>query len=434
MIKILLQSILAVAALLLLMAAAITISYGIDDLAMMAVFSTDEPYAVEKIAQNLQENRLDPYGFYNYGYIYHSVIFYLARVFQALDYAVDMRFLAALARAVSFAAYVLLMLVMYRMMKLATNDALFASCFAVLLASTPNLYFWAQYVHPDLLQACLLLLAMYVACRYQRVSGAFAAAAIAGLAFATKYSGIFMFPFLPLPSFFAVIHDRIAAQQRLTWRDAGRFLLALAGMTALFLGVWLVTNPTVIANFHEVVTDIRFESTHVSIGTSAAEPANPFLWFPVIYREFGLSGSVIVAVGLALLAWYLFQHRRQPRALLATPLHRALLTLLPYSAFVFLHLFFFVRARTPRYLFHLLPYVIVLSGAGIALFAQSRKRAERWNLFVACGLTVAILPMTVATIQFMKASSQKYDHPYLQASAWIEQHFPPETSILADVY
>ena len=42
--------------------------------------------------------------------------------------------------------------------------------------------------------------------------------------------------------------------------------------------------------------------------------------------------------------------------------------------------------------------------------------------------------MTAATLQSMKANSHKYYHPYLRASAWVEQHFPPETLILADVY
>lgn len=97
-----------------------------------------------------------------------------------------------------------------------------------LVALNPMVYQWASVVHPDMLQAVLLLLALWATARAfdhpttGRIAGA---AALAGLAFATKYSGIFVLPFIV-----AAVVGRSAVK---SGPRAGMRILFMRGVTAV---------------------------------------------------------------------------------------------------------------------------------------------------------------------------------------------------------
>ncbi len=60
-----------------------------DDPIMVQAFSSDENRAVILLRQNLENGDLNPRGFYNYGYVYHTVCYALVRLFEAAGYDAD---------------------------------------------------------------------------------------------------------------------------------------------------------------------------------------------------------------------------------------------------------------------------------------------------------------------------------------------------------
>ncbi len=418
----------------LLAAAFLNIQYGIDHISMIAVFSVDEAFAIQLVSQNLQQNRLDPQGFYNYGYFYHSLVFYTAAFLGNLGYKIDGRLLAYLFRWISLASYGLLLFLGYKLTKLLTRDRLFSLCTTLFLASVPGVYSWAQQTHPDMLQAVLVTAAAYVACRRHNLIHVIGATLIAGLAFSTKYTGIFIFPFVVLPYLFSEIEREHQKNGTFQLKDWGKMLYIAIGMSVVFVSVWLITNPTVLQNSSEVLKDILFEKRHVSWGDGRAEPKNPLLWLSLLFHQFGVAGSMLLLLGIAVLIGVLIKKTFRRRSLFCDPVERNLLMLLLYSSTGLAYLMFQVNLRQDRYILHLIPILVVLGFVGLyRCIHDSAILKKRKNLF-SVALLVIILPLCPATIQTQQDASHKYEHQYLKATTWIEEHYPPDTHILADNY
>lgn len=424
----------------LITAGLINIQYGLDDMAMMSVFASDEPFAVGLLVNNLNTGRLDPQDFYNYGYGYHSLAFSLIQVFKAVNYTIDQRFIATTLRLLSFQSYLLVLGLMYIFTRQLTRHRIIALCATWFLAAISDLYFFAQFIHPDLLQTLLILLAVWVACQRQRVWSALLAAFIAGLAFGTKYSGVFVLPFLGVPALLAYIHHKRESQQRFYIRDYGKIAGQIAavglGMGVLFGAAWLITNPTVLTHLGETLKDIGFEQHHVSLGNKWADPKNPLLWFPVFFQEFRTPGSVLMVTGGVMLVVWFVAKRRAWSSLIAEPLNRTILTLTSYVGIGSLHILLLVNARTPRYTFHLLPCLILLAFFGLDYLTTTamQRNTGLWRSMALFGIAASILPMTAHSLHRMESSSAKYYHQYLKASQWIADRYPADIPILADAY
>ncbi|GAK57010.1 4-amino-4-deoxy-L-arabinose transferase and related glycosyltransferase of PMT family [Candidatus Vecturithrix granuli] len=419
---------------LLVTAAFINIQYGTDNLAVLSVFSADEPFAVQLLARNLIENRVDPQGFYNYGYFYHTVAFYLIKILERFNYAIDERLIAVVCRLISVESYVLLLFLTYQLTKMVSQNSTLALYAAWFLASTPDLYYWAQYIHPDLLQAALVAAAAYIAWSRHRFSQALLASIIAGAAFGTKYSGIFILPFLILPSALAFLND-IHRQRKILFKDYRKLVGVAFGMFALFLAAWIVTNPTIIKNFGEASKDILYSKGQLVTGARGwIEPTNPLLWFPTFYSEFKTGGSLLVVIGLIVLVVVMIRKRTRYQEFLRTPLYRTLFSMGAYVGIVSLYFALTVNARVPRYIFHLLPFIVMLAFTGLSQLVKTvcHTKHRQWGCYLGCML--CIFPLTMHTIHSMDWASQKYYHQYMQATTWIENHFSPDTPILADSY
>lgn len=419
---------------LLVTAAFINIQYGTDNLAVLSVFSADEPFAVQLLARNLIENKVDPQDFYNYGYFYHTVAFYLIKIFERFNYAVDERFIAVVCRLISLESYIFLLFLTYKLTKTISQNATLALYAAWFLASTPKLYYWAQYIHPDLLQAALVTASAYIAWSRHRFSQALLASIIAGVAFGTKYSGIFILPFLILPSALVFL-NAIHRQRKILLKDYMRLLGVALGMVLLFLGAWAFTNPTIIKNFGEASKDILYSKGQLVTGALGwREPTNPLLWFPMLYSEFGIGGSFLVLIGLIALVVAMIRKRTRYREFLRTPLHRTLFSMGAYVGIVSLYFVLTVNARLPRHIFHLLPFIVILAFTGLSQLIKAIFHAKHWQWLCYVGCMLCIFPLMAHTIHSMDWASQKYYHQYIRATTWIESNFSLDTRILADAY
>ena len=418
---------------LLLLAAFINIQYGIDNLLVMSVFSSDEPYAVGLLAMNLEEGKLNPQGFYNYGYFYHTLTFYICQGLEQFDYTIDERFIAYTFRFISLLSYIGLILLSYKLTKHITCNEMLSLCASFFLASLPHLYYRAQNIHPDLLQTFLMMAAAYVALRWHRFSSAFWASFLAGVAFGTKYSGIFILPFLPIPALLAFWHNISQHHQRPRRKILSVFLGVYLGAFLLFLTGWCLTNPTILSNFQEVIQDILFGKQQLALGTGWKESPHFWLWFPVLHDEFKL-GSILLLSGLLMLLANAVMRKKEWRSFIQHAVPRTIFTLVLYTGISSVYALVAINSRQPRYIFHIFPFLIVLCITGISRLISCETFKQKWRLVIIAGMIVCITPLSLSAVKSMAWCSQKYQHQYIRATQWIEAHYSPHTTILADAY
>src|SRR5262249_34879085 len=131
-----------------------------------------------------------------YGHLYINVILPLLRALAPIS----LPMVVAIARGVSVAAAAAVLLGTFAWAR-RLYGSLAAWIALLLVALNQTIYTWAGIVHPDMLQSVLLLAALYYTARCfdePKTKVIFTASVFAGLAFATKYSGLFVLPLIAL--------------------------------------------------------------------------------------------------------------------------------------------------------------------------------------------------------------------------------------------
>ncbi|UCH95724.1 MAG: glycosyltransferase family 39 protein [Candidatus Aminicenantes bacterium] len=416
---------------LLLIGEFIPISYGIENVRLMQIFSTDEASAVRRVLVNLEYDDLDPRGFYHYGYFYHTVCFYMIKLLESFGFKADAMLVAIVFRLISWFSYILVGIVIYKTFTLHFKGRKeFGLILVLLLLSLPGFAFWSRFVHPDMLQVLLILLAVLVAFSAHEAMYIIMASAIAGIAFGTKYSGIFVLPFLFLPY---ILHAFITSPKTLKFWFKVISVCILAVL--IFLTLWVVTNPYVLKNYNQFQADFLFEKKHVSTGHGKVEPQNPLLWFPVLWNLFGPVNSIVVGVGvLTLLVTLIITIKRDKiKKFLSDPGNRNLLTIILYIITSFVYLMLEVRMREPRYLFHILPFILLIAIYSFQKISTLFKSSLIKHIII-IGLFVSALIPSLQSISKASISTWKYKDKYIKAGNFLAENEPGELRILAASY
>ncbi|MCP4157268.1 MAG: glycosyltransferase family 39 protein [bacterium] len=444
----------------------VILSYGTDSLNLIRIFSNDEATGVRMVRGNLDNNDLNPGKFFNYGYLYQTTAFYLIKTLGNFGYKIDARLIALVLRLISLLSYALSGFLIYKIYTQNFDGSKeLGLVTALFLMSIPSFFYWSRMVHPDTLQVLLLLIAARIAFTKHNAAGVLYASAAAGAAFGTKYSGIFIMPLLFMPYLFNTITDfkkksrqphqlnvkepassTTAPKKKAFFVHGFQVLLqnkktVLKTITVLliailvFLAVWLITNPYVIKNFKEFIKDFKFEKAHVARGHGKASSTNIFLWLPLLWKQLGTISGIAVILGLlAILATAIIAIKGQgPRKYLENPVNRNIVAALIYSATTYLYLMLQVNMRQPRYLFHILPFVILVAVCGIQkithLFKKNiPKRTVQLTLLIAVSL------LTWNTLKGPAKATKKYDHEFLKAGNQIALNAPQTAVILAHTY
>jgi hypothetical protein len=255
----------------------------------------------------------------------------------------------------------------------------------------------------------------------------------AGLAFGTKYTGIFAFPFLCIPYINTILRSKHPTTVKIR-----KCLLIGVLMLLVFLLTWFLTNPSVILYPQEFFQDISYESDHIARGHRKTEPTNPFLWFPAIYDQLSFVGSSSVIIGL-LLGIFSFLRKAKSHHMfefitLKAPTKRTLvvLTIFLYTLASFFYLMIRVNLREPHYMFHVIPYILVLSSLG---FAWLYRRIP-WKLqsVVSCLLCGLVISISINTMALQRDFSKKPEDETMIAGHWLEKTYPPAVKILYEIY
>ena len=178
---------------------------GADDIRMAAVFSVDESSAAAVVRHLHRSGTLELTTF-SYGGAFYYVPLLAVRVLAGIGVEVTDRVIIVVMRGVCVAAGLGCLWMSYRI-----GAAVFGRPAGLvgsyLLLSSPAFLRWSVETHPDLPQLFWLLWGLLCCsrlCRRFSVRGVAHASLAAGLAFSTKYAGVFL---LPLIAAAAVIAD-----------------------------------------------------------------------------------------------------------------------------------------------------------------------------------------------------------------------------------
>ncbi len=273
---------------------------------LVQAFSTDEALQTNLIARALQEHAWG-FQFGAYGHFYLNLALLPLKAF----WPVTTRTIVVTMRALSLAAAVGLLLFAFGWAR-RVYGSIVGWLALLLIALNPTVYTWTVVVHPDMLQALCLLVALFstVAAVERPTTARIAAASVcAGLAFATKYSGMFVLPLIAAAAF--------GRRHVAGGRGAGRRTAIVRGLTALAAaamllcgfaidGAWIVAHIS--ADGHVDVPLPVSLDTAVSIlrGAGAAlavVAAAPRLWSA--FRRSERTETVAWGIGVSLVAFSL---------------------------------------------------------------------------------------------------------------------------------
>lgn len=409
-------------------AALINIHFGVDSVQVMSVFESDETAAVARTQKNLADGDVSPDGMFQYGMFYNTLSYWSVRLFRSLGYNRDatVAFLAVNYRLITVFSFLLLLFFFQRLAQLLLADRELSWLAVLLLASVQQVYYWSQTIHPDITQTLLVVAAAWVALRKHTFRNAFGAAFLAGMAFGTKYGGLFILPFLFIP---ALLNDNreIPPARNLRHRIPpflGSFLLG-----------WLVFNPYVVFNFIHFLRWLKLIVVYTTtgfVGSSGQITAtHPLLWFPTLYHAFPQPGALVLLAGLIPAAWLLLRTVRGRQGLRE---HGTLnrIVLFAYCLFALLHLLLGVKSREVRYAFHLLPFLVLLSFVGWSILLRPLK--DRGRALLLFALLFLIAPANLSAVHSMAPSSNKETDARLASGTFLDQRYGPTVRILADFY
>lgn len=175
----------------------------------MRLWSTDEPRSIVITMKNLLHQDFSPQGVYWYGYFYNAIILVISLFFKSAGFLVGEHFIGMSYRLLSLTCGLVSAFLMYKILLLCKVPILWALFGSFLLFSEPKFYYWSHIVHPDTLQTALILAGFYFAFAYQNSFGFYWGTVLLGLAFGTKWAGIFGLPFIILPIFLNQPNRRI---------------------------------------------------------------------------------------------------------------------------------------------------------------------------------------------------------------------------------
>src|SRR5712691_11155583 len=411
--------------------ALVAIPMGADNRNVVGAFDTDEMLGLNMMKRNLAERNLSPSGIYEHGSVYQIVAYYLLQLYsRAFGYELLDRTIILVMRLLSLAAFVALLYACYRILRSLHEEPVVAILGTLCIARPPNLFYYAQGIHPDLFQAALAAAAMLIVMRSATASAAFWASALAGTAAAAKWGATMLVPFLPLSTVLdSLAGGKASLNRRVLFRATAIFAACLV-IAAVAFFAWSPYNVLEFSAFAQ-----RFQHLRQVVGTGwgKKEPWNPLLWWRVFADQLGAIECFLLGTGLC---WALVEIWRAVRkdgpAVLSASRPHNLILLGSYIALSSAYCLLTVRMREFRYIFHIYPFGIVLALSGLFYASPARRPIARSALIVV--LFVVFAASTVGTIRRLRTAANRVVGPRVVAGEWIAEHYPTSTPIVGDWY
>ena len=284
---------------------------------------------------------------------------------------------------------------------------------------------WSVESHPDLPQLFFLLGSLLFACRCARefqTRSWVLAALFAGLAFGTKYGGVFLLPILVLavfaPSKAGTFLSTLAQKKR--W-------LAVGGIPLVFALAFVVTNSMAVINPIPVINTLAAEKQIMGFGHRLAATSDPWMWLTLLL---GFVGTIHCLVLVGVTSWLVvtrqWQGIRSDRVVLVIWIVLFLGYLMVES-----------QLKRPRHLLPIVPGVLLFVSAAYGVIWTRLK--ERWVGLNRWYFLFFIVVMSWGHLQasaflFVDRYGREVGREEIVVGRWLADTFPKETTVMFDVY
>jgi len=288
---------------------------------------------------------------------------------------------------------------------------------AWLLTLTPVFLRWSVEIHPDIPQLFWLLASIYVCCLLvgNRTNKRVVMAGLfAGLAFGTKYSGVFLLPIIGLALFFSFGGQPKVLKEQKLWLD---YALALG----VFVIVCGVSNFSAFWYPHTFYSDVQFERAHLSFGHVFQAKHVGVGWLVDLWQLIGWAHG-FVCIGIV--GWLIYNRR----------ITKVQLLLLGWGCLFVGYLIVFANLQAGRHLLPVLPVFLALTGCGYAeLKAWLSRLAKPVVTTASLVLLVALFSWTraenvVALFEGKKHRADARDE--IVAGRWLGETYSSDTTLL----
>ena len=338
-----------------------TFQFSIESFSLLKTFDNDGDAAITNVLQNLNENNFSPHGFFNYGYLYHTVTLVLLKILEVLNINVrDVKVIGNAFMCINLASYLGTVIVLqgiFKKLKVKFWIEAFALFFLINIPAVVN---WTGRIHPDMLLTFLVVSSLHFFLKYaldekSKNINLVLAFFVLGASFGVKYSSLM---FTPVYGGF-IIYKTFRQNEKPILKI---FLLGMISLS-MFLAGWLVFNQYVILNWREFISDFAFEMEHIRYGGQITDllpsDQNPLLWIPVITFELSWIGWIFFGCGIILNIYFVIRSRNEKEKAIAVLI--LLLYLFP-TAYTILR----VVDRVPRYFIHLFPFGVLAASMGFS--------------------------------------------------------------------
>ncbi|MDA0748305.1 MAG: glycosyltransferase family 39 protein, partial [bacterium] len=394
-----------------------------DNIRMVEVFSADESLAAATVSHLFRAGTLELQGF-SYGGLFYYLPLGLLKGWAAVGGDVDERVIILVLRGLCALAGLGCLWATYRL-GVQTLGSGAGALAALFLAATPVFLRWSVEIHPDLPQLFWMLCALLWCCRLVRVFEMKAvvwATVFAGLAFGTKYGGVFLLPLIAGCILVGQAEDGLEFRRR----GGKRVLLAMLLVPVMFLLVFLVSNPYALIHFETFRSDVAFEREHLQFGHMFKVDSAGFRWVGMLGGILGVVASVLFVVQAVRQVW--------PGCRIRVDRVVLLVWIVGYTGY----LVGTANLQAARHLLPVLPAVWLFVADGC--LALWRWVKTRW----ATPAVYLVLPVLVVFVGgqngvdagrlFEEKLWRVTSRSELVAGQWMAERFPEKTSILFDAY
>ena len=400
------------------------LSVAADDLRMAGVYSLDEFGAATVVRHLYRGETLDP-GTYKYGGLFYYLPMVALKFLGALG-DVSERMIVVTLRGFCTLAGLGCLWMTYRI-GLRVFNPVAASIACVLLAVAPAFLRWSVESHPDLPQLFWVLCALLACCRLAnefRLRWILLASLFAGLAFGTKYIGIFLLPVIALAA--SASRPGGVAQQMNDWG----LLRALLIVPCVFALVFAFTTPYAVVRFGEFTDSLSAFKEIMESGHVVREDDRGIMWVGALAGILGRVGLLIFVCALGAASYSLSRGK--------LPMDRGIL--LVWIGVVLSYLVLEINVRRTRYLLPILPVALLF----VSDLVHRSMMWTRARLSERIPVLQVLLPLFLALLLWEPLAGdasffrgrwkrEKLSHE-ISAGKWIEATFPPERSVLYDAY
>lgn len=374
-----------------------------------------------------------------YGHFYFNIVLFPLFILQRFTPVSD-QLLVLVLRYVSTLSSILTVIMTFGLAK-RYFDSFVAWISSIFLMIVPYIFnYWSVTSHPDTLQMFTIVCGMFACCEYllsKKNKWLIIAAFFAGMAFSTKYAGIFLMPIIWFLCF-GIFVEPIKKIKRdflhLPSLLQAFWLVFITGVS--FLIAFALASPCLVLDLKFFPGLIRVVQV-TSSGYLYQINHRRIEWFEVLSSTslLGVLNSVLLAFALA---WFIFKTWKTKGEELQSP--KGLLWV--WVLFYFAVAFFSANVRENRYLLVIIPFIFILLADFLVSVLDyiGRKFSRKFVFHFMFGAIVVfgVLELWEGVLRQLELietrQTRENNNPVIEAGKWLEVNYQPSSRILYDKY